>query len=205
MNESIFAAALSALKRGEVIVFPTETLYGLGADALNESAVESVFRLKGRDPTNPIPVLVSDETMLGQLVLDVPPLGKRLMERFWPGPLTVVLPARGHVHQALTNDTGGIGVRISSHPMATQLVRALGRPVTATSANPSGKSPARTSLEARNYFAEFLDVFIDGGSLTSARGSTVVEIRGDHLKIIRAGEIALDALENFLGQGVIAP
>jgi L-threonylcarbamoyladenylate synthase len=203
MIESIFASALAALNRGEIIVFPTETLYGLGADALNESAVERVFHLKGRDPMNPIPVLISDETMLNQLVHAVPPLAKRLMERFWPGPLTLVLPARTHIPKPLINATGGIGVRVSSHPTATRLVRALGRPLTATSANPSGKPPARTLLEANSYFTGFLDVFIDGGSSTSARGSTVVEIQGERLLIIRAGDIARSTLEDFLGHGVI--
>jgi L-threonylcarbamoyladenylate synthase len=203
MIESIYASALAALNTGEAIVFPTETLYGLGADALKESALEKVFRLKGRDPTNPIPVLVTDEAMLGQVVHAVSPLAKRLMERFWPGPLTLVLPARAHIPKPLINASGGIGVRISSHPIATRLVQALGRPLTATSANPSGKSPARTLLEARNYFAALIDVFIDGGPLPSARGSTVVEIQGERLTIIRAGDIAPSTLEDFLGQGVV--
>jgi L-threonylcarbamoyladenylate synthase len=203
MTDSSYGCALATLNRGEVIVFPTETLYGLGADALNEFAVDKVFHLKGRDPMNPIPVLVSDEKMLGEIVQDVSPLAKRLMEHFWPGPLTLVLPARAHVPKPLTNVTGGIGVRISSQPIATRLVRALGRPLTATSANPSGKPPARTLLEARNYFAAPVDIFIDGGPLPSARGSTVAEIQGERLTIIRSGEIATDVLENFLGRGVV--
>ena len=88
------AAGISALKRGNVIVFPTETLYGLGADALNSGAVEQVFQLKGRDPKNPIPVLVSDQAMLLTLVREIPATARKLMNRFWPGPLTLVLPAR---------------------------------------------------------------------------------------------------------------
>jgi L-threonylcarbamoyladenylate synthase len=200
MAEPAIASAVAALKGGEVVVFPTETLYGLGADALNEAAVEKVFRLKGRDPAAPIPVLAANEAMLGQLVDTIPPLARRLMQRFWPGPLTLVLRARAHVPKPLKNDSGGIGVRISSQPIAMQLIQALDRPVTATSANPSGKEPARTLLQAQTYFAGEVNTFIDGGTLTSKSGSTVVEVRGERLRIIREGDIAVAALEQVLGE-----
>jgi L-threonylcarbamoyladenylate synthase len=195
------AAAINALKRGEVIVFPTETLYGLGADALNKEAVETVFCLKGRSPNAPIPVLVADETMLGQIVDRISPLGRELMHCFWPGPLTLVLRARPDIPRPLLNATGGVGVRISSQPIATRLVKALGRPVTATSANPSGKQPARTLLEAKIYFAGKVNIFIDGGTLTSKSGSTVAEVQGERIKIIREGEVAAAALEQICGKG----
>ena len=183
------AAAVEALKRGYVIVFPTETLYGLGGDALNEAAVEKVFQLKGRDPSNPIPVLVANQEMLHALVAKVPTTARKLMERYWPGPLTLVLPGQKNVPKPLCNPEGGVGVRISSQPIATLLVNALGRPLTATSANPSGKEPARTLQEAKNYFAHRVEVFVDGGTLTSKSGSTVVEVMEDSIKIIREGEI----------------
>jgi L-threonylcarbamoyladenylate synthase len=199
-DQAVIAAAVAALKGGEVIVFPTETLYGLGADALNEAAVENLYHLKGRDPAAPIPVLVASEAMLGQLVDAIPPLARRLMHRFWPGPLTLVLRARADLPKPLLNASGGIGVRISSQAIATQLVQALGRPLTATSANPSGKEPARTLREAQNYFAGHVRTFIDGGTLKSRSGSTVVEIQGEQLKIIREGDVAVTALEQFLGE-----
>ena len=200
-TEAGIAAAVAALERGEVIVFPTETLYGLGADAFNEAAVDTVFRLKGRKPDTPIPVLVATEAMLGQLVDDIPPLARKLMQRFWPGPLTLVLPARANVLRPLMNAGGGIGVRISSQPIAMQLVQALGRPLTATSANPSGKNPARTLREAQSYFTGKVNTFIDGGTLTSGTGSTVAEVQGERLRIIRAGDITAAALEQVLGKG----
>jgi L-threonylcarbamoyladenylate synthase len=196
------SAALAALKNGEVIVFPTETLYGLGADALNFSAVEQVFRLKGRDANNPFPVLVADRSMLDSLVVAITPLAETLMARFWPGPLTLVLPARADIPKPLMNSQGGIGVRISSQPIATELVRRLGHPLTATSANPSGQPAARTVGEARNYFTGAIDIFVDGGTLTSATGSTVAAVLGDRLEIIRAGEIGREQLEKALGKGV---
>lgn len=195
--------ALAALQRGEVIVFPTETLYGLGADALNFSAVEQVFQLKGRDANNPFPVLISDRAMLDSLVAAIPPLAEKLIARFWPGPLTLVLPARADIPRPLVNRRGGIGVRLSSQPIATELVRLLGRPLTATSANPSGQPGAHTVAQARNYFTGKIAIYVDGGELTSPTGSTVAAVEKDKLKIIRAGDVSLQALAALLGPGVI--
>ena len=196
-------AALTALKRGEVIVFPTETLYGLGADALNFTAVEKVFQLKGRDADNPFPVLVADRTMLNSLVAEITPLAELLITRFWPGPLTLVLPARPDIPQPLVNRQGGIGVRLSSQPIATELVRLLRRPLTATSANLSGQPGAHTVAEAKIYFAEKISVYLDGGELQSPTGSTVAAIDKNRLNIIRAGDISRQALEDAVGKGVI--
>jgi L-threonylcarbamoyladenylate synthase len=201
----MLASAVAALKRGYVISFPTETLYGLGADALNGAAVEKIYQLKGRDPANPIPVLVADRAMLNILVAEIPPLAERLIDEFWPGPLTLVLPARKDIPRPLLNSSGGVGVRISSQPIATELVRGLGRPVTATSANPSGKPPARTVEEAKNYFSAEIAVFVDGGPLVSKTGSSVAAIRGDQIKVIREGEIARSELERVVGKDKISP
>jgi L-threonylcarbamoyladenylate synthase len=198
-SAEFLSAAVAALKRGEVIAFPTETLYGLGADALNPAAVEKVFRLKGRDAANPFPVLVAGREMLFRLVADVPPLAETLIANFWPGPLTIVFPARDDLPPALVNASGGIAVRVSSQPIAAGLVEALGRPLTATSANPTGQAPARTAEQAKRYFSGEIELFLDGGELGSKTGSTVVELAGESLKIIRAGDIPRAALENLLG------
>jgi L-threonylcarbamoyladenylate synthase len=194
------SAALQSLERGEVIVFPTETLYGLGADALNEVAVEKVFALKGRDPRHPIPVLVADQEMLYTLIARVPSTAQKLMTLYWPGPLTLVLPGRKNIPKPLCNPAGGIGVRISSQPIANLLIKGLGRPLTATSANPSGKEPARTVQEAKRYFAGRVELFVDGGTLISKRGSTVVEVIEDNIRIIREGEITTAELRQVLGE-----
>lgn len=188
------ARALEALRRGEVIVFPTETFYGLGADALDPGAVERVVRLKGRQSESPIAVIVADVAMLKEIVTDVSPIAARLIEIFWPGPLTLVLPARAGLPGPLLNRDGGIGVRISSHPLAASLAQELGRPLTATSANPTGKEPARTVQEARSYFSDRLEFFLDGGRLEGREGSTVAGVARDQLKIIREGAIRAEEL-----------
>ena len=197
-SAELFSRAVDALKRGEVIVFPTETFYGLGADVFNESAVERVVSLKGRDPENPISIIATDREMLRDVVTDVPTAARKLIDRFWPGPLTLVLPGKKNLPAPLLNQYGGVGVRISSHPLAASLTRELGHPITATSANPSGKEPARTVAEAKSYFSGRLEVFLDGGRLEGRKGSTVVEIVRGKLRIIRAGEITLADLEKAL-------
>ena len=192
------SAALAALKRGEVVVFPTETFYGLGADALNENAVERIVTLKGRSPDSPIAVIVADPEMLPQIVAGIPPIAEKLMRQFWPGPLTLVLAAKPGLPAALLNREGKIGARVSSHPLATRLARELGRPLTATSANPSGKAPARSLQEARAYFGGDIEMFLDGGTLTGKSGSTVVEVIENRLRIVREGEISSKELEKWL-------
>lgn len=189
-----FNQAIASLKRGDVIVFPTETVYGLGADALNPVAVERVFQLKGRNPDTPIPVIVANQAMLKDLVEEIPPIANNLIEQFWPGPLTLVLPAAPGIPRQLLNRRGGVGVRISSQVIATQLARELGRPLTATSANPSGRPAAATIEQAQDYFAGEIEIFIDGGKLPSKTGSSVVEVIDSRIKIIREGEISVKSL-----------
>jgi L-threonylcarbamoyladenylate synthase len=193
-----FPAAVEALKRGAVIVYPTETFYGLGADALNREAVERIASVKGRNPDSPIAVIVADQEMLAQIVSAIPPAAQKLVDRFWPGPLTLILPAKPGLPEALLNREGKIGVRVSSHPTAVRLTRELGRPLTATSANPSGQEPARTAEDARSYFAGTIEIFLDGGTLMGKTGSTVAEVVGRELKIIREGEISAQELEKWI-------
>lgn len=193
-----FSAAVQILRRGAVVVFPTETFYGLGADALNEDAVERVVSLKGRDPDSPIAVIIAGAEMLPDIVAEIPPVAEKLIRRFWPGPLTLVLPAKPGLPDALLNRDGKIGVRISGHPVATRLSRELGRPLTATSANPSGKKPARSIQEARAYFGGNIEMFLDGGMLTGKSGSSVAEVIENRLRVIREGEISSKELEKWI-------
>lgn len=183
------AAAAQTLAAGGIVVYPTETVYGLGADAFNPEALDRLVALKVREAGKPISVLVSDLTMLGDLVCDVPPLAAALMRRFWPGPLTIVLRARAGVSSILTGDDDGIGVRVSSHPSATALVRALGRPITTPSANPAGQWPAVQLDEACAYFGSRIECYLDGGRLHGEPASTVVDLRGEW-NVVREGAIS---------------
>ena len=176
-------------------MFPTETFYGLGANALDADAVERVAALKGRSADSPIAVIVADRAMLAQIVSEIPPAAEKLIARFWPGPLTLLLTAKRGLPAPLVNAAGKIGARVSSHPTAARLARELDRPLTATSANPSGHEPARSIAEARAYFEDRIGVYLDGGTLTGLAASTVAEISGGEVKILRAGAIAAEELK----------
>jgi len=180
--------AARTLARGGVIVYPTETLYGLGADGSNEVALERLVALKGREAGKPIAVLIRDAEMLEDVVEEISVAAADLMRRFWPGPLTIVLRARPTVSRRLTGGGDGIGVRVSSHPIAMALVRALGRPLTAPSANPAGLRPPTRLAEARAYFGDRVDCYVDGGALPGEPASTVVDARHE-LRVIRDGAV----------------
>jgi L-threonylcarbamoyladenylate synthase len=148
------ADAVAALAAGRLVVFPTESVYGLGADARSAAAVERLVTVRGRDPGKPVLVLVEDLAMAGHVVSEVPDAARMLAAHFWPGPLTLVLPARDGLPHALTAGTGTIGVRIPGHPVAKALVAGLGGPVTAPSANPPGAEPPRDVAAARAFFGD---------------------------------------------------
>jgi len=198
-RESV-ASAARILSSGGLVVYPTETVYGLGADAFNPAAVHRIVALKVRAPRKPIAVLIADLEMLRDLVTDVPALAQTLIRRFWPGPLTLVLPARPSVSASLTGDSDGIGVRLSSHAIATAVVRALGRPITTPSANPAGMAPPTTIDAARVYFGAQVDGYLDGGSLPAEPASTVIDVR-DGWTLIRAGAISAAAIRAALHDG----
>jgi L-threonylcarbamoyladenylate synthase len=192
-------AAAAALARGEIVVYPTETFYGLGARALHAPAVDAVAALKGRDADKPIALIVRDAAMLARVVARVPAPAERLMARFWPGPLTLVLPAHVGLPAPLTGGGAWIGVRVSSHPIAQRLVAALDEPITATSANPGGAEPALDLADARRYFGARVGAYVDGGTLAGGLGSTVVLVTDDAARVIRRGATPIDALERVLG------
>ncbi|MBN2573449.1 MAG: threonylcarbamoyl-AMP synthase [Deltaproteobacteria bacterium] len=186
----LVAAAAAAIRRGEIVAFPTETYYGLAVDALDVSALERLFALKGRGAEKTSALLVADLAMFAGLCLEVPARARELAERHWPGPLTIALPARSGLPPAIVSD-GCVAARASSHPLAAALVEAVGRPITATSANPAGASPARTPAEVGRYFAaEDLHV-MDGGSVQGGAPSTLVRLRGGAVEVLRQGAIEL--------------
>jgi L-threonylcarbamoyladenylate synthase len=185
------AAAAQLLAAGGIVVYPTETLYGLGADAFSPAALERLVGLKGREAGKAVSVLVATPAMLDTLVSEVSTAAAALMRRFWPGPLTLVFAARPDISPLLTGGTQSIGVRLSSHPQATALVRALGRPITAPSANPAGQPAPRSIATARAYFGARVDAYLDGGLLPGEPASTVVDARRD-VCLLRLGAVGAD-------------
>jgi L-threonylcarbamoyladenylate synthase len=183
------AAAIAVLKGGGVIAFPTETFYGLGADAFNETAVEKVFAIKGRNSVSPVSVIVADEGALRALVTEVPDKARELMKKFWPGPLTIVFNAAPAVSVRLTANTGKIGIRVSSHPIAVLLARELGAPLTATSANLSGQNETVSAAGVKDTLGDLADMIIDSGETPGGPGSTIVDVTVSPFRILREGAI----------------
>lgn len=193
------AQAVSLLRAGGIVAFPTETYYGLAVDPFNEQALTRLFRVKGRPSAKPVLVLVTDQGQIDLLVVEIIPVAVQLMDRFWPGPLTLVLPARSDISPLLTGGTGTVGVRLSPHPTAAALLRGMGGPLTATSANLSGKVPAATAEEVLAAFGGALDLVIDGGRTPGKMASTLVRVSGDQVSCLREGRIAFAEIQQVLG------
>jgi L-threonylcarbamoyladenylate synthase len=180
--------AAEVLRAGGLVAFPTETFYGLGAAALDPAAVKAVFLVKGRAETKPVLVLVDSPEMVAGLA-EVSEQARRLMARHWPGALTLVLPARPMLPAELTAGTGTVGVRLSPHPIARGLVRALGGPVTAPSANISGAAPPTMAAEVLRAFDGAIALVLDGGATPGGQPSTVLDLSVDPPRVIRQGPV----------------
>ena len=186
--------AVAVLNNGGVVAFPTETYYGLAVDPLNPLALNQLFTLKQREIAKPILTLVDDRESLSSLVHEISIVYLPLMEKFWPGPLTLIFQAKINLPVLLTAGTSTIGVRHSSHPFARQLLRAFGRPITATSANISGHDAAIDAYEVKAQFGTQIDMVFDGGKTPGILGSTIVGLDGIKLKLIREGIIPFDEI-----------
>jgi L-threonylcarbamoyladenylate synthase len=197
-NLEQFAARLRA---GEVVAFPTETVYGLGADATNSSAVLKIYETKGRPRFNPLIVHVADLAMARRYV-EFPPLAERLAT-LWPGPLTLVLPMRpgSGLSDIVTAGLDTVGIRIPDHPLALALIRAAGVPLAAPSANPSGKLSPTTAAQVRRAFHDRVPV-LDGGACRSGVESTILAVSGDTITQLRAGALPRDRIEALLGHPI---
>ena len=180
--------AAAVLERGGVVAFPTETFYGLGAAALDRAALRRVFELKRRPETKPVLLLV-DSIAMAETVGQVSAQARALMSRHWPGALTLVLRARPGVPQDVTAGTGTVGVRLSPHPVARGLVGALGAPVTAPSANPSGLEPPTTASAVLAYFGDAVDLVLDGGPTAGGEASTVLDTTVEPPRVLRRGAV----------------
>jgi L-threonylcarbamoyladenylate synthase len=193
------ARAASVLRKGGLVAFPTDTLYALGADASNPLAVSRVFTAKGRSPTNPVPLLIADLTMAMQLVGKLPEAAVRLAERYWPGPLTLVLWAPRGICTLLTAGTDRIGLRVPDSAVALALIRRFGRPVTGTSANRSGGTDPLDADEVLRQLGNRVDLVLDGGPVVGGSPSTVVDVTISPPVIVRQGPVPQEEILSFLG------
>ncbi len=182
--------AADVLLAGGVVAFPTETFYGLAVDVRNETAIKRLFTAKKRAADSPVLILVGSLEYLDQYVDDIPQAARGLIKEFWPGGLTLVFNAGPKISPLLTAGTQKIGIRLSSHPVATALARAIKAPISGTSANISGQPACRNAHEVLESFQTGVDLILDGGETPGEMGSTVLDVTDQPLKILREGVIS---------------
>lgn len=189
--------AASAVLRGDLIVLPTDTVYGVGADAFSAAAVDALLAAKGRDRTMPVPVLVGSQPMVDALVDDFPEQGRALTEKFWPGALTLVVRHTTHLAWDLGETRGTVAVRMPDHSLALDLIARTG-PLATSSANRSGHPPAATMLDARLQLGAAVAVYLDGGPSGDALASSIVDVTAGVPRLLRAGAISLEELRGVV-------
>ncbi|GHF15722.1 threonylcarbamoyl-AMP synthase [Amycolatopsis deserti] len=195
------AAAASAVRSGRLVVLPTDTVYGIGADAFDSAAVRALLRAKNRGPDLPVGVLVGSWSTIDGLVLGVPPQARALIEAFWPGDLSIVLPHAPSLRWDLGTTRGTVMLRMPLHPVALELLREVG-PMAVSSANVAGRSPATDAAEAREQLGESVSVYLDAGPSREALPSSVVDLTGDEPVLLRAGAVSAEAVSEVLGAPV---
>lgn len=187
---AILARAADTLRRGGTVAFPTDTFYGLAADASNPHAVEQLYRIKGREVDRAIPLIAASLAQIEEHGGFLPPLARRLADRLWPGPLTIVIAAWPSLAEAIHGGRGTIAIRVPDHPVARGLAEALGAPVTSTSANRSGAPAPERADEVVAAFGDRVDLVIDAGACPGGLASTIVDLTGAQPRLVRAGAIA---------------
>lgn len=190
--------AAEIIKAGGLVAFPTETVYGLGADALNESAVEKIFKAKGRPSDNPLIVHISDRSQLGRLVKTIPQNTEKLIDRFWPGPLTLVMEKSDIVPSIISAGLDTVAIRMPSHPVAVMLIKMSGVPVAAPSANISGKPSPTTAMHVIDDLYGKIDAVIDAGDTNLGLESTVLDLTSVPPVILRPGCITSEDLKKVI-------
>ncbi len=195
------ARAVQALQAGEVVALPTDTVYGLGAHSGMVAAVEKLYEIKGRDHQKAIPLLIARVEDVERVARDVPELAWRLMQRFWPGPVTLVLPKAATVLELLTAGTGAVALRLPAHAVTLELISSLGMPLAATSANLSGRPEALTAEEVVRDLRGRVGLVLDGGRCPGGVASTVVDLTAHPPAIRRRGALA-EEVEALLGSSV---
>ena len=201
-NLSQISECAKLIKEGKLVVFPTETVYGLGVNALDDNAVKKIFIAKGRPSDNPLIVHISDRNMLETVVKDIPEQAKKLMRCFWPGPLTIIFNKKEIVPNSVTCNLSTVAVRMPSHPIARQLIKESGVPIAAPSANISGKPSTTTAQHVIDDLRDKVDAIIDGGESNIGLESTVIDVSGKIPTLLRPGGITLEQLQLCLGTQV---
>jgi len=199
-NDKAFKDAAKALRDGKLVAFPTETVYGLGADALNPDAVRKIYEAKGRPSDNPLIVHIAEVCKLNELVVQIPEAANLLIEAFWPGPLTMIFKKSNLIPDIITAGLDTVAVRMPNNPIAQKLIREAGVPVAAPSANLSGRPSPTTCKHVIDDLNGRIDYIIDGGPCQVGVESTVLDVTTDIPVILRPGGITLEMLENVLGK-----
>ncbi len=205
IDKSQLNIGAEALKNGKLVVFPTETVYGLGADALNPEAVKSIFLAKGRPSDNPLIVHISDIEQLDQLVVNVSEVAKKLMDAFWPGPLTLVMEKSEIIPDIITAGLDTVAIRMPSDPIALELISKSGVPVAGPSANISGKPSPTSEEHVIQDLNHRVDVIIRGGNTTVGLESTVLDVTCNPPKILRPGYITDEDIKKIAGDVAYDP
>ena len=195
-------AAARAVRGGRLVVLPTDTVYGLGCDAFSSSAVRGLLAAKKRGPDMPVPVLVGSWSTIDGLVFGVPKAARELIEAFWPGGLSLVLPHAPSLAWDLGSTKGTVMLRMPLHPVALELLRDVG-PMAVSSANVSGSPPAASAPEAQAQLGDAVAVYLDGGASGEPVASTVVDLTGDIPRILREGAVSTAEVTDVLGREVL--
>jgi len=195
----LIAHAAAIIRSGGLVAFPTETVYGLGADGLNPAAVARIFEAKERPPTDPLILHIAEPETLLQLVREAPPVALELARRFWPGPLTLVLPKQPGVPDIVTAGLATVAVRMPAHPVALALIRAARTPIAAPSANRFGRTSPTTARHVQDDLGDRIDLILDAGPTPIGVESTVLDLTRPVPTILRPGGLPREALEGLLG------
>ena len=198
------ATAVAALRAGEVVAFPTETVYGLGADALNERAVAQVFAIKGRPRFDPLIVHLADKEAVSYYAAVIDHRAAALMERFWPGPLTLVLRKRPVIPDLVTAGLDSVSLRVPAHPVALALLQAVGTPIAAPSANPFGYVSPTTAMHVQDMLGDSIGLILDGGPCTVGVESTVCALTEEAAVVLRTGGVTVEEIETVIGPVALA-
>ncbi len=191
--------AVNVLREGGLVALPTETVYGLGADATNSNAIKKIFAVKGRPSTNPLIVHVADEGVAKRYVRSWPAVADQLAKHFWPGPLTLVLPKADSIVPEVTAGRDTVGVRVPNHSLALQLLRAFDGPIAAPSANRANHISPTSADDVHAELGDAIDLILDGGPCTVGIESTVLDISGEHATILRPGGVTREQIESTIG------